>query len=330
MNNIDKNNVILTGEMEGSFYPSCQAELLRNVRLKSPYYLKGGILSQNLTNSGGGTVTGPVLASSEVTLSPSRPSSGKREPLRFLSGISATISISMEEEAKPLEETVIGNMLKTALIIRGDVVSDMVKLENALIFGNIRGRQITVVNSIIIGSLLAEDELLVENSKFVSFSGGHVVLRGNNGCWLPYGTSLVPIEFEDAVDSQGKKISPQLCYLAIKNAKDKETKGMLSGNIPCGNRDDREPVETALLLGSGDIEKHKTRDGKDIYALNIARRALNLAPVEEEIKTIEEFLEGILMYEHLDKSSREREGKEWEKKFGPEELKLLQYTLDLI
>jgi hypothetical protein len=236
----------------------------------------------------------------------------------------------MEEEAKPLEETVIGNMLKTALIIRGDVVSDMVKLENALIFGNIRGRQITVVNSIIIGSLLAEDELLVENSKFVSFSGGHVVLRGNNGCWLPYGTSLVPIEFEDAVDSQGKKISPQLCYLAIKNVKDKECSGMWSGNIPGGSGNDRESADTALLLGPGDIEKHKTRDGKDIYALNIARRALNLAPVEEEIKTIEEFLQGILMYEHLDKSSREREIKEWEKKFGSEELKLLQYTLDLI
>jgi hypothetical protein len=330
MNNIDKNNVILTGEMEGSFYPSCQAELRRNVRLKSPYYLKGGILSQNLTNKGGGTVTGPVLASAEVTLSSSTPSTGKTEPLRFLSGISATISISVEEEAKPLGETVIGNMLKTALIIRGDVVSDMVKLENALIFGNIRGRQITVVNCIIIGSLLAEDELLVENSKFVSFSGGHVVLRGNNGCWLPYGTSLVPIEFEDASDSRGKKISPQLRYLAIKNARDKESKGMWSGNFSDGNGNDRESADTALFLGPGDIKKHKTRDGKDIYALNIARRALNLAPVEEEIKTIEEFLKGILMFEHLDKSSREREKKEWEKKFSSEESELLQYTLDLI
>ncbi|MGD2086949.1 MAG: hypothetical protein PVH61_12270 [Candidatus Aminicenantes bacterium] len=327
MTNIDKNNVTLTGEKEGAFYPSCQSELLRNVRLKSPYYLKGGILSQNLTNSGGGTVTGPVLASSEVTLSSS---TGKKEPLRFLSGISATISISMEEEAKPLAESVIGSMLKAALIVRGDVVSDMVKLENALIFGNVRGRQITVVNSIIIGSLMAEDELLVENSKFVSFAGGHVVLKGNNGCWLPYGTSLVPIEFEDAVDSRGEKISSQLHYLAIKNARDKKSKGMWSGNFTGGTGDDRESADTALLLGPADIKKHKTRDGKDIYTLNIARRALNLAPVEKEIRAIEEFLKGILMYEHLDKSSRERERKEWEKKFGTEELGLLKYTLDLI
>jgi len=327
MTNIDKNNVTLTGEMEGSFYPSCQSEILRNVLLKSPYYLKGGILSQNLANNGGGTVTGPVLASAEVTLvQPAR----KSEPLRFLSGISATISISVEEEAKPLEETVIGDMHNTALIIRGDVVSEMVKLENALIFGNIRGRQITVVNSIIIGSLLAEDELLVENSKFVSFSGGHVVLRGNNGCWLPYGTSLAPIEFEDVSDSRGKKIYSQLRYLAIKNTRDKESKGMWSSKITGGNEDNQESADTAMLLGPGDIKKHKTREGKDIYALNIARRALNLAPVEEEIKTIEEFLRGILMYEHLDKSSQERERKEWEKKFRTEELELLQYTLDLI
>lgn len=64
--------------------------------------------------------------------------------------------------------------------------------------------------------------------------------------------------------------------------------------------------------------------------MNIARRALNLAPIEEEIKTIEEFLKGILMYEHLDKSSRERERKAWAKKFSKEELELLEYTLDLI
>jgi hypothetical protein len=327
MTNIDKNNVTLTGEMEGSFYPSCQAEILRNVILKSPYYLKGGILSQNLKNKGGGTVTGPVLTSAEVILlQPAR----KSEPLRFLSGISATISISVQEEPKPLKKTVIGNILNAGLIIRGDVVSDMVKLENALIFGNIRGRQITVVNSIIIGSLLAEEELLVENSKFVSFSGGHVVLKGNNGCWLPYGTSLAPIEFEDASDSQGREISSQLRYLAIRNARDKEGKVKWPGNFTGGNGNDREPDYTALLLGPGDIKKHKVSENKDIYALNIARRALNLAPVEEEIKTIEEFLKGILMYEHLDKSSQERERKEWEKKFGTEELELLQYTLDLI
>lgn len=327
MTDIDKNNVNLTGEMEGSFYPSCQSEILRNVVLKSPYYLKGGIFSRNLKNNGGGTVTGPVLASAEVTLS--QPT-GKSGPLRFLSGISATVSISVEEEVRLLKETVIGKILNAGLIIRGDVVSDMVKLENALIFGNIRGRQVTVVNSIIIGSLLVEEELLVENSKFVSFSGGHVVLRGNNGCWLPYGTSLAPIKFEDASDSQGKTIPFQLRYLAVKNVKDKEGKGKWLGKFSNGAGDEQAPGDPALLLGPGDIKKHKTGDGLDMYALNIARRALDLAPVEEEIKTIEEFLKGILMYEHLDKSSQERERKEWEKKFSSEELELLKCTLDLI
>jgi hypothetical protein len=327
MTNIDKNNVILTGEMEGSFYPSCQSEILRDVVLKSPYYLKGGIFSQNLKNNGGGTVTGPVLASAEITLTPPI---RKKEPLRFLSGMSATISIAVEEEAKSLKETVIVNMMNAGLIIRGDVVSDMVKLENALIFGNIRGRRLTVVNSIIIGSLLAEDELLVENSKFVSFSGGHVALRGINGCYLPYGTSLEPIKFENVSDSKGKTIPYQLRYLAIKNPKDKKGKVRWMDNFFDGNISEQASGDPVLLLGPGDIKKHKTKDGKDIYALNIAQRALDLAPVEKEIKTIEEFLKGILMYEHLDKSSQERERKEWEKKFSSEELELLEYTMSLI
>lgn len=327
MTNIDKNNVTLTGEMEGSYYPSCQSEILRSVILKTPYYLKGGIYTQNLKNNGGGTVTGPVLASAEVMLS--QPG-GKSEPLRFLSGISATISIAVEEEAKPLKETVIGSMLNAGLIIRGDVVSDMIKLENALIFGNIRGRQVTVVNSIIIGSLLAEDELLVENSKFVSFSGGHVVLGGDNGCWLPYGTSLKPFEFKDLSDSKGKTIPAQLRYLAIRNRKGREGKGKWLGTFFDGIGDGRESGDPMLLLGPGDVKKHKTKDGKDVYALNIARRALDLAPLEDEMRTIEEFLKSILMYEHLDKSSRERERKEWQKKFSSGELELLEYTMSLI
>jgi hypothetical protein len=327
MSDIDKNNVILSGEMEGSFYPSRQSEILRNVVLKSPYNIKGGVFSQNLKNNGGGTVTGPALASAEVTLSLPP---GKSKPLRFLSGVSATISISVEEQAKPLKDTAIGNMLNARLIVRGDVVSEMIKLENALIFGNVRGRQITVVNSLIIGSLLAENELLVENCKFVSFSGGHVVLKGNNGCWLPYGTSLKPIEFEDFSDNHGKTIPAQLCYLALKNTKDKHGKGQWMENMSDGNDGETGYSDPALLLGPGDIKKHKTTDGKEIYALNIAQRALDLAPVEDEIKIIQEFLKGILMYEHLDKSSQERERKEWGKKFRPEELQLLQYTLDLI
>jgi len=327
MTNIDKNNVTLTGEMEGSFYPSCQSEILRNVVLKSPYFLMGGVFARNLKNNGGGTVTGPVLASAEVTLT--QPT-GKSEPIRFLSGVNATISISVEENGKPLEETAIGNMLNASLIVRGDVVSDMVKVENALVFGNIRGRQITVVNSLVIGSLLAEDELLVENSKFVSFSGGHVVLKGNNGCWLPYGTSLKPVEFEDAYDNLGGKIPSQLQYLAIKNSKDKEGKGKFMSNLSAQKVNNRGVRDSTLLLGASDIKMHKTTDGKYIYALNIARRALNLTPIEEEIRTIESFLKSILMYEHLDKSSQERERKKWEERFAPEELQLLQYTLNLI
>jgi hypothetical protein len=315
MINIDKNNVMLTGEMEGSFYPSCQSEMQRNVMLKGPFYLKGGIFSQYLKNNGGGTVTGPVLASAEVTLS--QPV-GNPEPLRFLSGISATISIAMEEKAGGLEETVISNMKNAGLIIRGDVVSDMIKLENALIFGNLRGRQISVVNSIIIGSILAEEELIIENSKFVSFSGGHVVLKGDNGCWLPYGTSLTPIEFT------------QLRYMAVNSTKDGDGKKTWLNSFQTDVHDEQKTVEPVLMLGPGDVTKHKTKDGLDIYALNIARRALNLVPLEEEIKTIEEFLKGILMYEHLDKSSQEREKKEWEKKFRPEELELLIFTMSLI
>jgi len=327
MINKDENNAILSGDINGAIYPSCQKEILRNVFLKAPYNINGGIWTMNLKNDGGGIVTGPVMASTEITVTLPRKNN---EPVRFLSGINSTLSIAVEESGKSLEESVMGKISNAGLIIRGDVVTNMIKLENALVIGNVRGRQITIVNCIIVGSLLAEEELLVENSNFVSFSGKHVVLKGNNGCWLPYGTALTPVEFKEARDCRGNTIPSQLRYLAVKKRDDPKNEEHWVGNFSRGICDETDTSEHALLLSPEDVELHRTQDGKYLYALNIARRALNLAPVEESINTIGEFLTCILMLEHLDAESREREKKEWPKKFNQEELKLLKYTLKLI
>ena len=65
-------------------------------------------------------------------------------------------------------------------------------------------------------------------------------------------------------------------------------------------------------------------------ALNLAQRALNLTPVEEEIRQVEYFIRELLMYEHLDKSSQQQAQESWDKKLRPEEKELLELTINML
>lgn len=322
----DKNLVHLSGDIEGSFYPSTQSELLRDVVLQSPFHIQGGVFAQNIKNSGGGIVTGPVLATAEITLK--HPGPGK-SALQFHSGISAALSIAVEEMGKSAGETVLADKNNASVVVRGDVLSDMVKLENVLVFGNVRARQAVIVNSIIVGSILIEEELRIENCLFVALSGGRVVLRGQNGCWLPYATSLEPMVFEETALKKGEKAPAELRYLALCRTSSLGC-GFTLGGISCKPFADRQCTYRNVRLGPADIRPHKTGDGRTLYALNIAQRALDLAPIEQEIKQVETFLKELLIYEHLDKSSQEYAREQWAEKFKADERELLEQSLPMM
>jgi len=328
MAQLSRNVIELTLSIEGSFYPSTQSEILRDVILKGPFEINGGIFARNIKNVGGGTVTGPVLATAEITLT--HPQSANRNSvLRFLSGINASLTIAMEETGLKIEETVVSDINKASIIVKGDVVSDMVKIENSLIFGNLRARQASVVNSVIVGSILTEEDLRIENSLFVSFSGGRVKLFGKNGCWLPYGTALEPIIFEETQFQNGEKKGAELRYIALCRTQQLGCRFTLGG-ISClpfySNKCDFKNVR----IGSADIRPHKTDNGQMLYALNLAQRALDLTPIEKEIKLVESYLKELLIYEHLDKSSQEHAREKWLNMFSEEEKVLLERALQIV
>jgi hypothetical protein len=167
MQQLDANNIQLSGRVEGNFYPSEQAEILRNVILKSPFEINGGIFANNLKNLGSGIVFGLVLVTSEITISP--PLFGQ-SPVKFLSGINATNSIAIIESSNLVKETVVSNLNQASIIVQGDVISDSIKLNNALVLGNVRAREASIVNSVIVGSIFTEETLKIENSLFMALS----------------------------------------------------------------------------------------------------------------------------------------------------------------
>lgn len=320
---IDKNNVILDGDIEGSFIPSNQMEILRDVILEGPFNMNGGIYAQNIRNKGAGTVIGPVVADKEITLL--HPPEGKG-PIKFLSGLNATISIAIEETARPIEDTVVSDINKASVFVRGDVISDTVKLENAIIIGNVRGRQAFLVNSIVVGSVITDEEAVLTNSSFVSFASGKVTFRGQNSCWLPYGTSLEPIKFEDIKIDENTSYPAELRYMAICKTKVLGC-GLEKGNIACKYYQKRECSHWDVRLSSADVRPHKSNQGTTFYALTIANRALNLSKIKEELKRVENFLTEILLYEHLDEESQQRTRNEWKEQFHPDELAILNLII---
>ena len=305
---MDNNNVELTGEVSGNFYPSTQSELLRSLVLRGPFLINGGVFAQNITNIGHGTVTGPVLATEEITLEGSH-IPGK--PLRFLSGINATMSIAILETGKPPEESVVSDLNKAGIVVNGDITSNYLKLENTLVFGNLRAKQISLVNSIILGSIFADELLRIEDSVFGSFQVGKAKIVGKNGCWLPFAISRTPFEFER---TETDNSIAEIYYLPITSGGNTESY-VVNYYAKLHNPNAR--------IFPSDIFQDYAEDGELYYFLNIAKRALNFHPIEKDVNKIKRLLNEMLIFEHFDLNSQEETAKDWPKVFGKEELQLL-------
>jgi hypothetical protein len=314
-------NIIITGEIDGSFFPRTQMEIPREVLLQSPFYLSGGLYAQNIRNKGAGTVTGSVIAGREITLTPS---AKNEDPIRFLSGINATHSIMVQPSGNPIEQTAVNGIENAKVIVRGDVLSDTVRLENSLIIGNVRSRQAFIENSMIVGSVMAEEELHLTNSIFLSFSAGKAHLHGQNSCWLPHAISRQPIQFE----SNESGISAELRYMALCRTEAFGC-GRKDGNLCCEPFINRQCEHQEVRLSTSDIHPHITQDGEQLYALTLARRALNLTRIQEELHRVKDFLKELLLYEHLDEASKKQATESWKGKYQSDELAILRLSQEV-
>lgn len=290
----NSNTLSITGKLEEAIYPFKQAEVLRDIIIYDKFYLKKGVFGNDISINGTGVIVGPIFANSEVSVQ--CPQDAK-ESISILSGINAVHSILVQRpgkfEGKP------SSIASSKIFIKGDVVSEIVKIDNAIVFGNLRAKKVIVNNSTIVGEIFAEEQLVLENSRFISFHAVQVTLKGEVYCWLPYGFSATPIVFEDSTLPNGTVIKSKLVFTGF---------------------GDKQYIE----LGSTDIHIHSAENGKEVYALNLGRRALNLKLIEEEFQKIETFLKSILIFEHLDAHSKEILSKSLRESLPEDELVLFQ------
>lgn len=151
------NKIIIEGLEQASIFPINREETLKEIMVDgrgNPFDVKGGIYSPNLMIVGPGVVRGPVFASETMRL---EMSDSKGEQI-FLSGLSAYRSIS----ATPLSETHVDQSPSAIIdgirfVIRGDVTATQkVILRNAFVIGSICAPLIEIQNSIVFGSVFAD------------------------------------------------------------------------------------------------------------------------------------------------------------------------------
>jgi hypothetical protein len=288
------NTLVLKGKIEEPTYPKSQSEILREVIISDDFNILKGVYGKFISITGQGKILGPVYADEDISIKSPKIAGSY---IRFNSGLSASNSLAIDGETIILDKP--GSLENAKVYVKGDIVSDIIKIENTVVFGNLRGRKVIVNNSTVVGGIYADEQLILENSRVVSFTSGEVILKGTIYCWLPYGFSKIPMKMEDSLLANGKTILSRLIFTGFGDSQEME-------------------------LGVGDIHLHKRDDDSEIYAINLGRRALNLKLIENEFLKVEKFITSILIFDQLDAHSQEIALRDWPKDMREEESKIFK------
>jgi len=192
MTEYNANYISVDTRVEGPILPSNKGQLLRDCYMKDGFDVQGSIYANNLYAEGSGAVNGPVFAKREITLRPPIDSNGQ---MIFCRGISSGRTVMVDvSDMKTLAPVL--DCSYTPLIIRGDICSGIVKLENAVVLGNVHCESAVIKDSIIIGKPIVEYQLDIENSVMISFDAQDVIVHGRNTLWVPFGVARRNIIFD--------------------------------------------------------------------------------------------------------------------------------------
>jgi cytoskeletal protein CcmA (bactofilin family) len=275
------NTTEINGDYSGSIYPTKQAEIMEEINLTSSFKVKGGVFSKNIKFNGKGSISGSVYASNEISIVPP----DKNElAYKLSSGLFAGSTISVLDSNHIA--TMPTDLDKNMMIVKGDVVSDIVQLERTTVIGNIRARKVFLKDCSVIGGVYADEELVLDSCRLIFFTSGNCSIKNQNFFWMPYGISSNLFNF---VDDNAKIIFTGF--------------------------GDLNPID----LGKDDIHISENEEGDTIYSISLARRAWDLSSLESNFKRIEAFLKSFLIFEHLDEESKSIALENWPKTMREED-----------
>jgi cytoskeletal protein CcmA (bactofilin family) len=309
MATFNENYIEVQGVVRGPILPSKKSELLREISLRNNFNIQGAVYAHNLVAEGSGIVDGPLLVKREIMLTPPmdyKELMNYNEHMIFRRGIHAGRSILVEING-PKKSSPARDIRYSPLIVRGDISSGLVKLENAIILGNIHCDSAFIKNSIILGSPFVAGKLTIENSSMLSFNAGSVEIMGHNTLLVPYGIARTDIYWSEVDNknldtSSGEDRSSTIRYLALCGSQQTGC-GQLA--LTCESYLDGNCRNNGVCMTKADILRVDQEEGA-CNVLTITPRLLDISSIEEGVEEISKLITNMLMFDHFDEELKQK------------------------
>lgn len=311
----DGDRIVVTGPSAGSHFPREQAQMEYNWEAnglgpEGPYDIQGSVYGKSIRFRGPGTVRGTVLGRGDISL---EPGSGCQ---RFLSGVAAGGSIVSPEWAAPLRDTSVGDLTRSRVVIRGDLLAENIVLDGAVVFGNVEATRVRLSHSIVVGSIVAHERLEVRASSLFAYHAGVVSFEGPCSLIHAMGESRNLPVMTPYRDLDGTMHPPTIeLYPLVRGRGSLFNRGGLGDSHAY-----------AQLSLDHDWVLVRAEDGTERYALSIMGRALNVRSYGRAIDDVYHLLRTSLEFDHYSPRDQERTRQKWSEIATSEELWVLQQS----
>ena len=308
---IDADRIVVTGRSAGSHFPRNQAAMQYRFEAdgassEGPFEIDGSVYGRDIRFRGPGTVRGPVLGRGDITLA-----NASKRPQRFLGGLHSSGNIGCDGARRSPEESLVDDVRHALYVIRGDVVARNVVLRDAIVFGSVRGANVSLEYCVVFGQVVTTEQCVIACSTVMAYQAPKVELQGPCAFFFASGESHKLPLWTSHKDSLGRvwPWSAQLYSLKSKMHQEGLT------NRPW--RDGDASTETALVPTDwvrteivepepGEREGSGTKERSDVrYVLTAAARALDFSTIETSVTTIAWLFGSALEWEHYSEKTRE-------------------------
>jgi len=292
----------LTGRSDASFFPRTERETnftreFDGRTSDGPFWLGSSVYGRSLLFRGAGDCHGIVVGRGDLRVDVSK--AGERQ--RFRGGIATNGNIGVAAPPSGLRDSLVADVRKASLLVRGDVVGENIQLKNAIVVGNVRGSNVHLSSCLVFGAAVASEQLtlsasacLYYHSRLVTFEGPCLMLQA-------MGDSAVRPVFAPYEDEDGSVLAAEVLFYPII----RRDEGHPLGNRPWAPSASAKAarlyphadwVTVATELPSRTPEGEPVASDRTI--LTIAGRALNLGAIQIGVEQMAALLKISFEFDH--------------------------------
>ena len=225
---MDGDRIIVTGYSSGSHFPREQKHMNYGWEANGdspdgPFDVNGVGLRERPAVCRPGNDPWPGAGRGDLTLL-----NHSDAPQRFFGGLCAHGNIVVTGKARPIQETLNGDISKADIVVRGPVIANNISLENAIVFGKVVGERVHLVNCLVMGAVIARGQLTCTASTLFHYNANDVTFEGPCSMIHAMGDSATPPVFGTYQDGAQNLWDPDVRLYAVRRG---EGTGALSNRV---------------------------------------------------------------------------------------------------